>query len=188
MTSKSRPVNIASNVLSLLENVLQSKLKISFSALARHLTEGAAGGISVGAIPIWVVQDIEYLKPELQALPFRNREVLAKAHIPAQVTWIPQKIPFLLPESAGCRLSERVLIKPDSGIGKGGRLQVGVANQIIELIAAPRSHTREVVVAAYGERRSGLRLEDSGNFPIAQQSSAHCGTAFERQLVDVIQN
>src|SRR5690242_4500345 len=129
-TSPGRPVS---------ENVFQGKLDRSIAALAGDFSECAAGRVRVGSAPVRMIDDIEQLGAELQALFFRYGEVLADPQVPLPEAGVPQNIARLLPESAGGRLSERRLVEPGGVVYECGRLQRRVADQVPELVPAARA-------------------------------------------------
>src|SRR5260370_27395777 len=125
-----------------------------------------------------MINDVEYLETELQLLLLKSEKVFPQAAVDIPETRLAKNVSRLNDESALRRLGKCILVKPDGRIGEGGRLRVRISNQVPELITAARTHAGIVHVVANRKRRPGLRLENSRESPVAEQTMGPSRTCF----------
>src|SRR6266508_2993697 len=134
------------------EAVFHRELDDALAALARDLAERSAVRVAVRARPVRMIQRVERLRAELQLLPADERHCLPHAEIEVPRAWIAQPVPRLHAERSGRRPRERGRIEPRRRRRKRSVVDVRIADEIPELVAAAGTDAGEVVVAAYGER------------------------------------
>src|SRR2546428_2244009 len=157
------------------EAVLRRQLNHAFAGLARHESERPTVRIAVGAAPVRMVQRVERLDAELQLMAARQRHVLADAEIEVPGRRVRQKVARLDAKGPRRRTREGRRVEPGRRRRERTRVDVRVADQIPELIAAAGPDAGEVVVAAHRERRARLVLVHAGDLPVAERAPRPTG-------------
>src|SRR5690242_5846367 len=82
------------------EYIFQSQLNGAVAAFAGDPAERSAGRIGISSSPIRMIVQVEQLRTELQAAPFRHWKVLANSQIPLPESRIPKNVAWLHPKRA----------------------------------------------------------------------------------------
>src|SRR5207247_6790181 len=137
------------------------------SNLPGHESERPAVRVAVCGIPVRVVQHVERLDAEFNALGVFDRHALAQAEIEIPRGRIAKQVAWLHTERARGRPGERGGVEPGRGRFERAPRNRRIADQIPELTSAARADTGEVVFAADRDRRARLMLIDARDLPVA---------------------
>src|SRR5262245_60652653 len=145
-TTKSRRVIMVTS-----EAVLECELNGTLAELARDLAERSAVRVVVRHVPVRVIQHVEGLDAELHLVRTADADALADPQIEVPRRRVAEQIARLNAERPCCRPRKCRRVEPLRRCRERCRIDVRIADQVPELVAAARADSSEVVVAPHRE-------------------------------------
>src|SRR6185503_4336782 len=156
----------------------QAKLHLARTLGAEDAPEVGSSEDSVGQVEVGAIEQVEDLPPELE-LPARStrRPRLGQREIDVRVAGTDHAVARRAPEGERCLQRERRRIEPALWRARAAR-QIRVA-QLIGALRGTGTDVRPIDAEIDGERRAGLRDEDSIGAPAAEDRVSQTAPIFE---------